>query len=151
MGVKKRNKAERLKEQRKNTYYAKLTNCPVPPRKMRLVADLVKGKDVNEALDILRFSPKKASKYLEKVILSAIANWQSKNENARLEEHSLYIKHVYANEGRAIKRLRPAAMGRANIIRKKANHVTVILDSINPPTEEEPEIIEETEQEEDNQ
>ena len=131
MGAKKRKRAEQVKEERKNQYFAKLNNCPVSPRKMRLVADLVRGVEIYKALDILRYNPKRPSKYMEKLLLSAIANWQNKNEGERLEDYNLYVKQVYVDPGRMLKRLRPAAQGRANIIRKRSNHVTLELDSLN--------------------
>ena len=129
MGVRKRTSAENIKEERKNLYLAKLNNCPTSPRKMRLLADLVRGKDVEKALQILKFSKKEASVRLEKLVRSAIANWQVKNEGARLEESNLYIKTVFVDGGRMLKRLRPAPQGRGYRVRKRSNHVTVILDS----------------------
>lgn len=129
MGSRKRHMAERLKEERKTTYIAKLNNCPSSPRKMRLVAEQIRGKEVNLAVDILKFSPKEASKKLEKLLLSAIANWQVKNENVRLEDSQLYVKEVLVDGGTILKRLRPAPQGRAHRIRKRSNHVTIILGS----------------------
>jgi large subunit ribosomal protein L22 len=129
MGVRKRNRANRIKEEKQQTYFAVLKNCPTSPRKMRLVADLVRGEDVNRALDILKFSQKEASHKLEKLILSAISNWQTKNEGVRIEDSSLYVKEVYVDSARILKRLRPAPQGRAHRIRKRSNHVTVVLDS----------------------
>lgn len=131
MGVRKRNRANQLKEEKQRTYFAVLKNCPTSPRKMRLVADLVRGEDVNRALDILKFSQKEASNKLEKLILSAISNWQTKNEGVRIEDSSLYVKEVYVDSARVLKRLRPAPQGRAHRIRKRSNHVTVVLDSAN--------------------
>ena len=96
---------------------------------MRLVADQVRGEDVNSALDILKFSQKEASLKLEKLILSAISNWQTKNEGVRIEDSSLYVKEIYVDSARILKRLRPAPQGRAHRIRKRSNHVTVVLDS----------------------
>ena len=129
MGVRKRNRANRIKEARQQKYSAVLKNCPTSPRKMRLVADQVRGEDVNRALDILKFSQKEASRKLEKLILSAISNWQMKNEGVRIEDSSLYVKEVYVDSARILKRLRPAPQGRAHRIRKRSNHVTVVLDS----------------------
>jgi large subunit ribosomal protein L22 len=129
MGVRKRNRANKIKEDKQKKYFAVLKNCPTSPRKMRLVADLVRGEDVNRALDILKFSQKEASRKLEKLILSAISNWQTKNEGVRIEDSSLYVKEVYVDSARILKRLRPAPQGRAHRIRKRSNHVTVILDS----------------------
>lgn len=110
---------------------AKLKNAPTPPRKMRLVANLIRGRRVNEALNILKFEPKKGSDYLEKLLLSAIANWQNKNEGERLEDADLYIKNVFVDGGRVLKRIRPAPQGRAHRVRKRFNHVTLIVDSLN--------------------
>jgi len=131
MGVRKRNRANQIKEDKQHKYFAVLKNCPTSPRKMRLVADQVRGEDVNRALDILKFSPKEASNRLEKLILSAISNWQTKNEGVRIEDSSLFVKEIYVDSGRVLKRLRPAPQGRAHRIRKRSNHITVILDSSN--------------------
>ena len=131
MGVRKRNRANQIKEEKQKKYYAVLKNCPTSPRKMRLVADQVRGEDVNKALDILKFSQKEASNRLEKLILSAISNWQAKNEGVRIEDSSLFVKEIYVDSGRVLKRLRPAPQGRAHRIRKRSNHITVILDSAN--------------------
>ena len=130
MGKRKRDRATALKEVRKGEYRAVLRNDPVSPRKMRLVADMIRGMDVNRALDVLKYSNKEASKRVEKLVLSAIANWQEKNEGVRLEDSQLYVKEVYVDAGRTLKRLRPAPQGRANRIRKRSNHITVVLDSI---------------------
>ncbi|AFU67983.1 LSU ribosomal protein L22p (L17e) RplV [Psychroflexus torquis ATCC 700755] len=127
MGVRKRNKAEMLKEEKSQLAIAKLNNCPTSPRKMRLVADLVRGKDVAHALQILKFSTKIASGRLEKLVLSAIANWQAKNEDADLEQARVFIKEIKVDSGSMLKRLRPAPQGRAHRIRKRSNHVTLIL------------------------
>jgi large subunit ribosomal protein L22 len=129
MGVRKRNRANRIKEERQQKYSAVLKNCPTSPRKMRLVADQVRGEEVKRALDILKFSQQEASRKLEKLILSAISNWQTKNEGVRIEDSSLYVKEVYVDSARILKRLRPAPQGRAHRIRKRSNHVTVVLDS----------------------
>ena len=123
--------AERIKEERKNLYIAKLRNCPTSPRKMRLVADLVRGQKAEKALQILRFSQKEASRRLEKLVMSAIANWQAKNEDADVEEADLFIKEIRVDGGTMLKRLRPAPQGRAHRIRKRSNHVTVVIDSLN--------------------
>jgi len=131
MGVRKRNRANQIKEEKQKKYYAVLKNCPTSPRKMRLVADQVRGEDVNRALDILKFSQKEASNRLEKLILSAISNWQTKNEGVRIEDSSLFVKEVFVDSARVLKRLRPAPQGRAHRIRKRSNHITVILDSAN--------------------
>jgi len=129
MGLRKHLRAERLKEERKTQYYAQLNNCPTSPRKMRLVADMIRGKDVDQALGILKFSKKEAATRLESLLLSAIANWQSKNEGARVEDSKLYVARVFVDGGRQLKRLRPAPQGRANRIRKRSNHVTLFVDS----------------------
>lgn len=130
MGARKRIVADKRKEEKKHISYAILRNCPSSPRKMRLVADLIRGVDVDRALDILAFSPKKAvAKNLENLLKSAIANWQVKNEGKRLEDAGLYIKEIYVNEGRTLKRIKPAPQGRAYRIRKRSNHVTIVVDS----------------------
>ena len=136
MGVRKREMADRIKAEKKQTAFAKLNNCPTSPRKMRLVADLVRGEKVDKALQILRFSPKEASKRLEKLLLSAIANWQAKNEDADIEEADLFIKEIRVDGGTMLKRLRPAPQGRAHRIRKRSNHVTLVLGAHNNVTTE---------------
>jgi large subunit ribosomal protein L22 len=136
MGARKRNRAEQRKESKKSIFHAKLMNCPTSPRKMRLVADMIRGTEVNKALDMLKFSTKEASRRLEKLVLSAVANWQGKNEEARLEDSNLIIKEVFVNQGRTLKRIRPAPQGRAYRVRKRSNHVTVILGSKNEKVEE---------------
>ncbi len=108
---------------------AKLRNVPTSPRKMRLVADLIRGQKVAKALNILKFEPNHNAARLEKLLLSAVANWQNKHEDARLEEADLYIKDVFVDGGRILKRLRPAPQGRAHRIRKRSNHVTLVLAS----------------------
>ncbi|UCD59979.1 MAG: 50S ribosomal protein L22 [Flavobacteriaceae bacterium] len=131
MGVRKKQMAERLKAEKQKIAFAKLNNCPTSPRKMRLVADLVRGAEIEKALAILRFSPKEASRRLEKLLLSAIANWQAKNEEANIEEADLFVKEITVDSGRMLKRLRPAPQGRAHRIRKRSNHVTLVLGSNN--------------------
>ena len=121
--------AEAMKESRKNVAFAKLNNCPTSPRKMRLVADLVRGVEVNKALQILKFNTKEASARLEKLLLSAVANWQIKNEDARMEDSGLFVKEIQVDSARVFKRLRPAPQGRAHRIRKRSNHVTVVVGS----------------------
>ncbi len=103
---------------------------------MRLLADLIRGEEVNKALDILKFNRKEASNSLEKLILSAISNWQNKNEGVRIEDSHLYVKEIFVDSGRILKRLRPAPQGRAHRIRKRSNHVTVVLDNANITNEE---------------
>ena len=131
MGVRKRERAEQIKEAKKQVAFAKLNNCPTSPRKMRLVADLVRGEKVEKALQILKFSSKEASGRLEKLLLSAIANWQSKNEEANIEEAELFVKEIRVDGGAMLKRLRPAPQGRAHRIRKRSNHVTLVLGEKN--------------------
>lgn len=114
---------------------AKLNNVPTSPRKMRVVADLVRGQRVNSALNILKFEAKQGAARLEKLLLSAISNWQAKNEDAKLEEADLYVKEIYVDSGRILKRLRPAPQGRAHRIRKRSNHVTLVIDSHNAAEE----------------
>lgn len=121
--------AERIKAEKQQIAFAKLNNCPTSPRKMRLVADLVRGVKVEKALAILKFNQKEASRKLEKLLLSAIANWQSKNEEANIEEADLFVKEIRVDEGSMLKRLRPAPQGRAHRIRKRSNHVTLVLES----------------------
>ena len=130
MGARKRNKANSLKEEKKTTYLAKLNNCPTSPRKMRLVADQIRGVEVNKALDILHFSPKEASIRLEKLLKSAISNWQQKNEGSRLEDSDLFVKSISVDSGRVLKRIQPAPQGRAHRIKKRSNHVTLTIDSL---------------------
>lgn len=131
MGAHKRERAERLKAERRQVAFAKLNNCPKSPRKMRLIADLVRGKKVDEALQILKFNPKEAAGYIEKLLLSAIANWQVKNEGADIEEADLFIKEIRVDGGSILKRMRPRAQGRATQIKKRTNHVTLVLGEFN--------------------
>ena len=131
MGVRKREKAEQTKEAKKQIAFAKLNNCPTSPRKMRIVADLVRGEKVERALHILKFNSKDASRKLEKLLLSAIANWQAKNEDANIEEAELFVKEIRVDGGSMLKRLRPAPQGRAHRIRKRSNHVTLVLGANN--------------------
>lgn len=121
--------AEKIKEAKKSVAFAILRNCPTSPRKMRLIADIVRGKDVFEALNILKYSPQDAARRLEKLLRSAIANWEAKNESSRTEEAGLIVREVQVDSARVLKRLRPAPQGRANRIRKRSNHVTLIVDS----------------------
>ncbi len=110
---------------------ARLKNVPTSPRKMRLVADLVRGKRVGVALSILKFTPNHAAIRLEKLVLSAVANWQAKNPEVKLEESDLFVKTIMVDEGRSLKRLRTAPQGRGHRIRKRSNHVTLVIDSFN--------------------
>ncbi len=131
MGLRKRQTAEKIKEAKKHVAFAKLNNCPTSPRKMRLVADTVRGKKVDTALTILKFSQKEASNKLEKLLMSAISNWQAKNEDADVEQANLFVKEIRVDSAGMLKRLRPAPQGRAHRIRKRSNHVTLILGSQN--------------------
>ena len=131
MGVRKREKALEIKEAKQKVAFAKLNNCPTSPRKMRLVADLVRGIPVDKALAILKFNQKEAAARLVKLLLSAIANWQAKNEGANLEDAQLFVKEIRVDEGAMLKRLRPAPQGRAHRIRKRSNHVTLVLGAKN--------------------
>jgi len=108
---------------------AKLRNCPTSPRKMALVVDLIRGLDVYKALNILKFTKKHATKDVEKLLVSAIHNWENKNEGSRIEDSELFVKSVFVNQGRTLKRFQPAPMGRAHRIRKRSNHVTLVVDS----------------------
>ena len=131
MGSRKKQMADAIKAEKKQIAFAKLNNCPTSPRKMRLVADLVRGEKVERALNILKFSQKEASNRLEKLVLSAVANWQSKNEDADVESAELFVKEIRVDGGSMLKRLRPAPQGRAHRIRKRSNHVTVVIGANN--------------------
>lgn len=109
---------------------AKLKNVPTSPRKMRLVADLVRGKRVSLALGILKFQPQSGAALIQKVLLSAVANWQQKNEETRIEDADLYIKTIFVDGGPMLKRLRPAPQGRGHRVRKRSNHITLVVDSV---------------------
>jgi len=135
MGARKREAAEKRKELKKQQYFAVLKNCPTSPRKMRLVADMIRGMEVNRALDVLKFSSKEASQRVEKLLMSAIANWQTKNEGVRIEENPLVVSRIMVDSGRILKRLRPAPQGRAHRIRKRSNHVTIFVDQKNEVVE----------------
>ena len=127
MGSRKHISAEKRKEARKTLYIARLRNVPTSPRKMRIVADLVRGMDVEQALGLLQHTQKEAAGRLYKLLRSAIANWEVKNEGERVEENQLYIKEISVDGGRVLKRIQPAPQGRAHRIRKRSNHVTLIL------------------------
>ncbi len=129
MGSRKRLRAEANKVARENVASAQLRNYPTSPRKMRLVADMVRGMDVDKALFLLKNSPKHASIPMEKLILSAINNWEQKNEGARIEDAALYISEIKVDSARMLKRIQPAPQGRAHRIRKRSNHVTVVVDA----------------------
>ena len=122
--------ADKIKEAKKTTYFASLRNVPSSPRKMRYVVDLVRGMEVSKALATLKFCSKDASKDLEKVVRSAIANWEQKNDR-KAENGELYISKIYVDEGATLKRMRPAPQGRGYRIRKRSNHVTVFVDALN--------------------
>jgi large subunit ribosomal protein L22 len=138
MSVRKRIAAEKRKESRKDVALATVRNVPSSPRKMRYVADMIRGMEVFKALGVLKFSNKEASRKMEKLLLSAISNWEQKNER-KAETGELYIKTVFVNEGPTLKRLRPAPQGRAHRIRKRSNHVTLIVDTYNKEHEQEQE------------
>lgn len=129
MGARKRIRANQIKEEKSQKSFAILRNCPSSPRKMRLVADLIRGIEVDKALDILKYSSKAASKDVEKLLLSAVANWQTKNESLRIEDADLFVKEIYVDSGRVLKRIKPAPQGRGYRIRKRSNHVTLVVDS----------------------
>ena len=129
MGARKRIKADSMKEARKNIAFAKLNNCPTSPRKMRLIADLIRGMGVERALSELKLNPKEASNRMEKLLLSALANWESKNEGGKMDESNLYVSEVKVDSGRMLKRIQPAPQGRAHRIRQRSNHVTIVVDS----------------------
>ncbi len=129
MGSRKRNSANKIKESKKNLAFAKLNNSPISPRKMRLVADQIRGERIESALTILKFSPKEASRRLEKLLVSAISNWESKNEGLDIETSQLFVKEIRVDSAGMLKRIRTAPQGRAHRIRKRSNHVTLILSS----------------------
>ena len=131
MGLRKRQAADKFKQAKKEITFAKLNNCPTSPRKMRIVADSIRGKNVDKALTILKFSQKEASNKLEKLLLSAISNWQAKNEDSDVEEANLFVKEIKVDSAGMLKRLRPAPQGRAHRIRKRSNHVTLVIESQN--------------------
>jgi large subunit ribosomal protein L22 len=129
MGARKRITADARKEAKKKIAFAKLNNCPTSPRKMRLIADLIRGMDADKALAELKLNPKEASGRMEKLLLSALANWETKNEGQRMDEANLYVSEVKVDGGRMLKRVQPAPQGRAHRIRKRSNHVTLVVDS----------------------
>ncbi|MEQ8625812.1 MAG: 50S ribosomal protein L22 [Vicingaceae bacterium] len=128
MGARKRNSADAAKEARKSISFATLNNCPTSPRKMRLVADMIRGVEVAKALAMLQYSPKEASTRMEKLLRSAIANWEAKNEGERPEDNHLVVSQVKVDSASMLKRLRPAPQGRGHRIRKRSNHVTLTVD-----------------------
>jgi large subunit ribosomal protein L22 len=129
MGARKTEFANKLKQAREHKAFAVLRNCPSSPRKMRYVVDLIRGVEVNKALDILKYSNKEAAGSVEKLLLSALANWQVKNEGLRVEDSNLIVKEAFVDCGTMAKRLRTAPQGRAYRVRKRSNHVTLVLDS----------------------
>ena len=131
MGARKRLKAEEMKSERKNVAVAKLNGSAIAPRKMRLVADLIRGVEVNKALNILQLNNKFASKSLEKLLRSAISNWEQKNEGKSLETENLIVRSIQVDSATMLKRIQPAPQGRAHRIRKRSNHVTIIVDGSN--------------------
>ncbi|HOV83276.1 MAG TPA: 50S ribosomal protein L22 [Paludibacteraceae bacterium] len=130
MGSRKRISAENRKEEKRTLYYAKLNNVPTSTRKMRLVADMIRGMEVNKALSVLKFSSKEAARKMEKLLKSAISNWENKTEQ-RADNANLYISKIYVDGGTMLKRLRTAPQGRGYRIRKRSNHVTLFLESRN--------------------
>ncbi len=136
MGARKHNRAELMKEAKKSIYFAKLRHCPTSPRKMRRMADLIRGMEVEKALHTLKMAPQESSIRMRKLLLSAIANWQQKNERMRVEDANLFVKTVFVDQGRSLKRLRTAPQGRGYRIQKRSNHVTLIIDSKVPQQQE---------------
>ena len=130
MGARKRERADLIKEMNKTNAFARLNDSPIAPRKMRLVADLVRGVEVNKALNILQHNSKFASKSLEKLLRSAIANWETKNEGSDISQEKLVVSRVEVGGGTMLKRIQPAPQGRAHRIRKRSNHVTIIVDGV---------------------
>lgn len=130
MGARKSIRAEKLKAEKKQIAIATLRDCPTSPLKMRIVADIIRGVEINRALGILRYSKKEASIRLEKLLRSAIANWESKNEGTRLEDSKLCVKEIFVDGGRMLKRVQPAPQGRAHRVRKRSNHVTIVVDKM---------------------
>ncbi len=130
MGARKKISADRRKEAQKSMYFAKMRNVPTSPRKMRYVADMIRGMEVNKALGVLKFSSKEAAGRVEKLLRSAIANWEQKNER-KAETGELFVTKIFVDGGVTLKRMRPAPQGRAYRIRKRSNHVTLFVDSLN--------------------
>lgn len=130
MGARKSIRAEKLKAEKKQKAIAILRDCPTSPLKMRLVADMIRGVEINKALGMLHFSKKEASIRLEKLLRSAISNWEQKNEGQRLDDQTLCVKEIFVDGGRMLKRVQPAPQGRAHRIRKRSNHVTIVVDKM---------------------
>ncbi|MBC8319948.1 MAG: 50S ribosomal protein L22 [Bacteroidetes bacterium] len=141
MGSRKQISAEQRKEARKTLYVARLRNVPTSPRKMRIVADLIRGMNVENAMSVLQHTSKEAAGRLYKLLRSAIANWEVKNEGKRVEDNQLYVKEISVDGGRMLKRIQPAPQGRAHRIRKRSNHVTLILGNKMQMKEEVEEVI----------
>jgi len=135
MGLRKRESAEKRKEMLKTTAIARLANVPTSPRKMRIVADLIRGKEVMQAMNILRYNAKASAERLEKLLQSAIANWEAKSGD-KIDEGKVFVKTINVDSARMLKRLRPAPQGRGHRIRKRSNHVTIVLDTIPAGKEE---------------
>ena len=131
MGARKRLRADKRKEENKSIAFAKLNNCSITPRKMRLVADLVRGVEVNKALNILQHDSKDASVSLGKLLRSAVANWEQKNEDKSIEETLLYVRSIEVGSAGMLKRIQAAPQGRAHRVRKRSNHVTIVVDAKN--------------------
>jgi large subunit ribosomal protein L22 len=129
MGVRKRESAEKRKEIMKTTAIARLANVPTSPRKMRIVADLIRGKEVMQAMNILRYNAKAPAERLEKLLQTAIANWEAKSGD-KIDEGKVFVKTINVDSARMLKRLRPAPQGRGYRVRKRSNHVTIVLDAI---------------------
>jgi large subunit ribosomal protein L22 len=129
MGARKRLAAEARKEAKKNVYMARLVDNPTSPRKTRIMADVIRGKDVDYAMNVLKYSRKESAEKLLKLLKSAIANWQVKNEGVRLTDAQLYVKSIVVDSGRMLKRLRTAPQGRGYRIRKRSNHVTIVIEN----------------------
>lgn len=142
--VKRQNRDARKEAAKTGPVTAKLSDVPTSPRKMRLVADLVRGERVNKALNILKYEPKVGAEKIEKLLMSAISNWAAKNADQKLEDADLYVKEIWVDGGRILKRLRPAPQGRAHRIRKRSNHVTIVVDSLNKVGEAQTETEKET-------
>jgi len=135
MSTRKKIAADLRKEENMEKSFAILCNCPTSPRKMRYVVDMIRGQEVNRALDILKFSKKEASVKVEKLLKSAIANWQKKNEGERLEDNTLIVSEVKVDSGRVLKRLRTAPQGRGHRMLKRSNHVTLVVDKVQTENE----------------
>ena len=130
MGVRKKNKSDLVKTERKKKAFATLKKCPTSPRKMRLIADNIRGMDVNKALNVLKNNPKEVARRMKKLLLSCMANWQAKNEGKKVEDVDLFITELYVDSARMLKRVQPAPQGRAHRIRKRSNHVTMVINEL---------------------